>query len=349
VPVKSAIFIGLARRLSSYQNARSMNLRTTFFVAASLLIVLGAGSPAAAAQDWPTRPILVVSPFTAGSANDIVARLVLDQVGQQIGQAFVVENRPGGGGIVGVASVVRAEPDGYTLLLSSASMSSAVILHSALPYDELHDLVPIAMLGAQPSVLVAAPGKNFNTVAALVSAAKARPGQLDFASAGIGSASHIAGERFRLAAGLQVQHIPYRGPVEALSDLMTGRIDFYFLPIAPALPLIKQGKVVALAVSTPARAQSLPDVPTIAEAGYPDAEYLFWGGISAPAKTPRAIVEKLNREINKALRLPAIEEKLQHLGAQPQPMTPDQFAKFFADDVAAMIKLGKDANIRPMD
>jgi tripartite-type tricarboxylate transporter receptor subunit TctC len=291
----------------------------------------------------------VVSPFTAGSANDIVARLVLDQVGQQIGQAFVVENRPGGGGIVGVAAVVRAEPDGYTLLLSSASMSSAVILHSTLPYDELRDLLPIAMLGAQPSVLVAAPGKNFNTVAELVSAAKARPGQLDFASAGIGSASHIAGERFRLAAGLQVQHIPYRGPVEALSDLMTGRIDFYFLPIAPALPLIKQGKVVALAVSTPARAQSLPDVPTIAEAGYPDAEYLFWGGISAPAKTPRVIVEKLNREVNKALAKSTIEEKLQHLGVQPQPMTPDQFAKFFADDVAAMIKLGKDANIAPMD
>jgi tripartite-type tricarboxylate transporter receptor subunit TctC len=327
-----------------------MNLRVTrLLAAAGLLIVLGAGSLAAAAQDWPTRPVLVVSPFTAGSANDIVARLVLDQVGQQIGQAFVVENRPGGGGIVGVAAVVRAEPDGYTLLLSSASMSSAVILHSALPYDELHDLVPIAMLGAQPSVLVAAPGKNFNTVAELVAAAKARPGQLDFASAGIGSASHIAGERFRLAAGLQVQHIPYRGPVEALSDLMTGRIDFYFLPIAPALPLIKQGKVVALAVSTPARAQSLPDVPTIAEAGYPDAEYLFWGGISAPAKTPRAIVEKLNREVKKALAMPAIEEKLQHLGVQPQPMTPDQFAKFFADDVAAMIKLGKDANIAPMD
>jgi tripartite-type tricarboxylate transporter receptor subunit TctC len=245
--------------------------------------------------------------------------------------------------------VVRAEPDGYTLLLGSASMSSAVILHSALPYDELHDLVPIAMLGAQPSVLVAAPDKNFNTVAALVAAAKTRPGQLDFASAGIGSASHIAGERFRLAAGLAVQHIPYRGPVEALSDLMTGRIDFYFLPIAPALPLIKQGKVVALAVSTPARAQSLPDVPTIAEAGYPNAEYLFWGGISAPAKTPRLIVEKLNREVNKALAMPAIEEKLQHLGVQPRPMTPDQFAKFFADDVAAMIKLGKDANIAPMD
>jgi len=325
-----------------------MDLQRIFLVAAGLLAVIG-GKPALGAPDWPIRPVLTISPFTAGSANDVVARLVLDQVGQQVGQAFVVENRSGGGGIVGVASVVRAEPDGYTLLLSSASMSSAVILHSALPYDALRDLVPIAMMGVQPSVLVAAPGKGFKTVAELVGAAKAKPGQLNFASAGIGSASHIAGERFRLAAGLQVQHIPYRGPVEALTDLMTGRIDFYFLPIAAALPLIKQGKVVALAVSTPARTQSLPDVPTIAEAGYPDAEYLFWGGISAPVKTPRAIVEKLNHEVNKALAVPAVEEKLQNLGVQPKPMTPDQFAKFFADDVAAMVKLGKDANIAPMD
>jgi len=325
-----------------------MDLQRIFLVAAGLLAVIG-GKPALGAPDWPIRPVLTISPFTAGSANDVVARLVLDQVGQQVGQAFVVENRSGGGGIVGVASVVRAEPDGYTLLLSSASMSSAVILHSALPYDALRDLVPIAMMGVQPSVLVAAPGKGFKSVAELVGPAKAKPGQLNFASAGIGSASHIAGERFRLAAGLQVQHIPYRGPVEALTDLMTGRIDFYFLPIAAALPLIKQGKVVALAVSTPARTQSLPDVPTIAEAGYPDAEYLFWGGISAPVKTPRAIVEKLNHEVNKALAVPAVEEKLQNLGVQPKPMTPDQFAKFFADDVAAMVKLGKDANIAPMD
>ena len=325
-----------------------MDLRWIFLVAAGLLAVIG-GKPALGAPDWPIRPVLTISPFTAGSANDVVARLVLDQVGQQVGQALVVENRSGGGGIVGVASVVRAEPDGYTLLLSSASMSSAVVLHSVLPYDALRDLVPIAMMGVQPSVLVAAPGKGFKTVAELVGAAKAKPGQLNFASAGIGSASHIAGERFRLAAGLQVQHIPYRGPVEALTDLMTGRVDFYFLPIAAALPLIKQGKVVALAVSTPARTQSLPYVPTIAQAGYPDAEYLFWGGISAPVKTPRAIVEKLNHEVNKALAVPAVEEKLQNLGVQPKPMTPDQFAKFFADDVATTVKLGKDANIAPMD
>jgi tripartite-type tricarboxylate transporter receptor subunit TctC len=317
--------------------------------AAVLGVAAIAAGAAAMAQDWPIRSVLVVSPFSPGSANNIVARMVLDQVGRQIGQPCVVENRPGAGGIVGVASVVRADPDGYTLLLSSASMSSAVILHKSLPYDALRDLEPIAMLSVQPSVLVAAPAKGFKTVADLVAAAKAKPGELNFASAGIGSASHIAGERFRLAAGLNVQHIPYRGPVEALADLMTGRIDFYFLPIAPALPLIDQDKVVALAVSTPKRAPALPDVPTIAEVGYPNAEYLFWGGISAPAGTPQAIVDKLNGEVRKALDMPAIREKLQHLGVQAEPMSPHEFAKFFADDVAAMIRLGKDAHITPVD
>jgi tripartite-type tricarboxylate transporter receptor subunit TctC len=327
-----------------------MTLRSTIlFVWLAALAAIGFAGPLTAQEEWPTRPVLVVSPFTAGSANDIVARLIFDAVGQQMSQAFVIENRPGGGGIVGVASVVRADPDGYTLLLSSASMSSAVILHRSLPYDELRDLEPIAMLGAQPSVLVAAPGKGFATVADLVAAAKSRPGALNFASAGIGSASHIAGERFRLAAGLDVQHIPYRGPTEALADLMTGRIDFYFLPIAPALPLIKQGKVIALAVSTPKRAQLLPDVPTIAEAGYPNAEYLFWGGVSAPAAISPTIVAKLNREIDTALSVPAIRDKLQQLGVEPMPMTPEQFGKFFAEDIAAMVQLGKDAKIAPMD
>jgi tripartite-type tricarboxylate transporter receptor subunit TctC len=308
-----------------------------------------AGTAAAAAADWPSRPMLAISPFAAGSANDLVARIVLDQAGQVLGQPFVLENRPGGGGIVGAASVVRADPDGYTYILSSASMSSQVILHKSPPYDALRDLEPVAMLGAQPSVLVAAPEKGFKTVADLVAAAKAKPGALNFASAGIGSASHIAGERFRLAAGIDVQHIPYKGPVEALADVMTGRVDFYFLPLAPALPLIGQGKVTALAVSTTKRAASLPDVPTIVEAGYPDATYLFWGGISAPAKTPHGIVGKLNAAVNKALAMPAVAEKLAHLGVEPMPMSPDQYAKFFADDMAAMVKLGKDAHIEPTD
>ena len=308
-----------------------------------------AGATVALAENWPTRPILVVSPYSPGNATDIVGRLVLDQVAQQIGQPFVVENRAGAGGVVGVASVAKANPDGYTLLLSSSSMSSAVVLHKSLPYDELHDLTPVVMFGAQPSVLVAAPSKGFKTVADIVAAAKAKPGELNFASAGVGSASHIAGERFRLAAGINVQHIPYRGPNEAFTDVLSGRVDFYFLPIAPALPMIAQGKVVPLAISTPKRAPSLPNVPTIVEAGYPDATYLFWGGISVPAKTPRDIVNKLHDEVQKALDKPAVQEKLQHLGVQPMPMSPDEFAKFFADDVAAMIKLAKAANITPTD
>ncbi len=225
---------------------------------------------AALAQQWPARSIVVVSPFVAGTTNDLIADVVLDHVGKYFGQPFVIENRPGGDGTVGVAAVVHAAPDGYTLLLSSSSMTSAAILHKSLPYDALHDLVPVAMLGGQPSVLVAAPDKGFKTVADLVAAAKAKPGTVKFASVGFGSASYFAAERFRLAADIDVQHVPYRGPVEALTDLMAGRVDFYFVPIPPAKPLITQGKLVALAVTTPFRLNDLPDVPALAAAGYHD-------------------------------------------------------------------------------
>ena len=306
-------------------------------------------STAAMAQEWPTRSILVVSPFVTGTTYDLVARLVLDQVARQIGQPFDLENRPGGGGSVGVASVVRAEPDGYTLLLSTSSMSTAVILHKSLPYDALHDLEPVALFGGEPSMLLAAPGKNFSTVDDLVAAAKANPGKLKFASVGIGSASHLAGERFRLVAELNVQHIPYRGPVEALNDLAAGRVDFYFVPITPALPLAAQGKVVPLAVSTTARWPPLPDLPTLAEMGYPISTFLTWCGLSAPAKTPRNIVDKLDEAIGGAINLPAIQLRLQRMGFKPAQMGPEQYGRFFADDMAATIELGKDAHIVPLD
>jgi tripartite-type tricarboxylate transporter receptor subunit TctC len=306
-------------------------------------------STAAMAQEWPTRSILVVSPFVTGTTYDLVARLVLDQVARQIGQPFDLENRPGGGGSVGVASVVRAEPDGYTLLLSTSSMSTAVILHKSLPYDALHDLEPVALFGGEPSMLLAAPGKNFSTVDDLVAAAKANPGKLKFASVGIGSASHLAGERFRLVAELNVQHITYRGPVEALNDLAAGRVDFYFVPITPALPLAAQGKVVPLAVSTTARWPPLPDLPTLAEMGYPISTFLTWCGLSAPAKTPRNIVDKLNEAIGGAINLSAIQLRLQRMGFKPAQMGPEQYGRFFADDVAATIELGKDAHIVPLD
>ena len=268
-------------------------------------IVLLLVGPAAGADEWPSRSIQTISTVSAGNAGDIVARIVLDQVTKQIGQSFVIENRPGAGGTLATAYVAKADPDGYTALLLTSSQASYVVLHKTLPYDPVRDLAPVVMFGVQPSVLVAAPSKGWKTVHDLVAAAKAKPGALNYASAGLGSASHWPAEKLRLAAGINVQHIPFRGPVEAFTEVMTGRVDFYYLPIAPALPNIRDGKVVALAVSTPKRAPSLPEVPTVGEAGYPEAQYLFWGGLALPAKTPRAIIDRLHDETEKALQVPA--------------------------------------------
>jgi tripartite-type tricarboxylate transporter receptor subunit TctC len=311
-------------------------------------VALLAGAAAAGAEDWPTRTVQVISPFGAGSASDTIARVVLDQVSRQVGQPFVIENRPGAGGTIGTATVAKADPNGYTLLLHASSMSAQVVLHKSLPYDPVRDFAPVVLFGVQPSVLVSAPSKGFTTVADLVAAAKARPGALNFASAGIGSASHMAAERLRLAAAIDVQHIPFRG-AEGLSEVLAGRIDFYYLPMAAAVAVLADGKVTVLAVSTAKRAATLPDVPTIAEAGYPDAEYLFWGGLSAPAKTPRAIIDKLHDETEKALGLPAMQASLAKLGVQPEPMSVEQFDKFFRDDLAATVKLARDAHIMPTD
>ena len=210
-----------------------------------------AATAAADPQPWPTRAMQVISPFTAGNANDSVARVVLDQVSRQVGQPFVIENKPGGGGTIGAAMVAKADPDGYTILLHSSSLSAQVVLHRTLPYDAVRDFAPVVLFGIQPNVLVAAPSTGFKTVADLVAAAKAKPGALTFASAGIGSASHMAAERLRVAAGIDVRHIPFRG-AEGLAELMAGRIDFYYVPIAAAASVLGDGKVTILAVSTAA-------------------------------------------------------------------------------------------------
>jgi tripartite-type tricarboxylate transporter receptor subunit TctC len=309
--------------------------------------VLVAGSSPAISQSWPTRTIQVISPFTAGNASDSVARIVLEQVSKQVGQPIVIENRPGGGGTLGAAAAARAEADGYTILSHSSSFSAAVVLHKNLPYDTLRDFAAVIPFGLQPTVLVTAPSKGFKTVADLVAAAKAKPGAMNFASAGIGAASHMAAERFRHSAGFQAQHIPFRGPTEAFVEVVSGRVDFYFLPLLPALNLVREGKVVALAVGADKRAAVLPEVPTIAEAGLPDAAYHFWGGLFVPAKTPRAIVNKLHDETQKALNLPAVQERLAKLGVDPLPMSVEQFDKYFRDDVAATVKLAKDIGMVP--
>ena len=314
---------------------------------AAIAFLVPASMSLALADSWPSRAIQVISPFTAGNANDIVARVVLDQLSKQINQSVVIENRPGGGGTIGASMVAKADPDGHTLLIHSSSFSAAMVLHKNLPYDTLRDFAPVILFGIQPSVLVSAPSKGFSSVADLVAAAKAKPGALNYASAGIGSASHMAAERLRLSTGIDAQHIPFRGPVEAFTEVMSGRIDFYFLPIAPALPVIGEGKVVALAVSTPTRAPNLPNVPTTAEAGYPEAAYLFWGGLFAPAKTPRAVVNKLHDEARKALNVPTVQERLAKVGVQPMPLSLEEFERFFRADVASTLKLAKDIGLVP--
>jgi tripartite-type tricarboxylate transporter receptor subunit TctC len=303
----------------------------------------------AGAQTWPARTIMAISPLSAGNAVDIVGRVVLEQMSKQVGQPIVVENRPGGGGTVAFNSVAKANPDGYTMLLGSSTFGSAVVLHKTLPYDTLKDFTAVIPFGVQASVLVVAPSKGFKTVADLVAAAKAKPGEMNYASAGIGAASHIAAERFRLATGISGQHVPFRGPNEALAEVLAGRIDFYFLPIAPALPLVKSGQLVALAVSTPQRAPSMPDVPTTAELGYPTAAYLFWSGLFVPAKTPSDVVAKLHAEGRKALDLASVQDSLTKLGVQPLVKTSAEFQAFFADDVAQTVKLAKEAGIAPTD
>ena len=312
------------------------------------VVALAITTVSAAAENWPARPIKVISPFTAGNAGDTVARIVFDQVSQQIGQTLFIENRPGAGGTLAADFVAKSDPDGYTLLLSSASLSSQVIFHKTLPYDAIRAFAPVSLIGIQPTVVAASPSRGFMTLADLVAAAKVKPGTLTFASAGVGSASHMAAERLRVAAAIDVRHIPFRG-AEGLNEVMAGRVDFYCIPVAPAVPLINAGKVTVLAVSTRKRAALLPNVPTVAEAGYPDAEYLFWGGVAAPAKTPATIVRKLHDEIEKALQLPVVREKLATLGVEEQLLTVEQFDKFVSDDMTATLSLAKSAHLEPED
>jgi tripartite-type tricarboxylate transporter receptor subunit TctC len=322
-------------------------VRTSWLAFGAIPMLVAAG--VAFADDWPSRPILVVSPFATGTTNDIVASLVLGPAESQIGQPFNIENRPGGGGIFGVNSVAKAPPDGYTFLLATSAMTTAAILHKSLPYDVVHDFAAVALFGGQPSMLMAAPQKGYNSVADLVAAAKASPGKIKFASVGVGSASYLAGQRFSQLAGLIVGHVAYSAPNEALDDVTAGRVDFYFVPVTPALPLITQGKAVPLAVSTANRLQSLPGLPTLRESGYSMPVYLTWCGLAAPAGTPSAIVSKLNTIVGKVLELPAVRTKLLRTGYLPEPMAAEQFANFVAEDLAAMVRLGKEAHIEPAD
>jgi len=308
-----------------------------------------AAPDAALAQVWPTRTIRAIIPLAPGNAQDVVGRIVFDQLSRQLGQPVVVENRAGAGGTTGAAVVAKAAADGYTILVHSSSFSASHSLYKSLPYDTFKDFTAVVPLGIQPLVLVVAPSKGWRTLGELVAAAKANPGKLNYASAGIGAASHLGAERFRLTAGFTAQHIPFRGPIEAMTEVMTGRIDFYVLPIVAALPHINGGKVIALAVSTAQRMAILPEVPTTAEAGLKDASYAFWNAIFVPAKTPRTIVAKLHQETQKALAVPSVRERLAKAGQEPLSMTTEQLEKYFRDDVRNTAMLMKQTGVQPQD
>jgi tripartite-type tricarboxylate transporter receptor subunit TctC len=273
-----------------------------------------------------------------------MSRVVLDQVSKQIAKPIVVENRPGAGGVLGANVVAKAAPDGHTMLASGA-LATTYALYPNLPYDTLRDFVPVIPVGQQPMVLVAAPSKGFRSVNDLVDIAKAKPGKLNFASTGVGSPSHFAAERLRISAQFEAQHIPFRGPTEGLTETLAGRIDFFFVTLAPALSLINDGKLIALAVSTSTRSPALAQVPTIAELGLPNATYEFWVGLFLPAKTPRDIVVRIHREGVDALQISAVRDRLAAIGIEPMPMGLEQFDRYFQSDVEAAVKLVKAAKI----
>jgi tripartite-type tricarboxylate transporter receptor subunit TctC len=312
-------------------------------IAAAIVFSLAsawAQAPAGGAgSDYPNKIIKIIKiivPFTAGSATDIMARIVGERLSASMGQAVVVENRPGAGGTLGAAQVAKSEPDGYTLLVVSTGHVVNPALYGNLPYDTVGDFAGISPLAALPSVLVVGAGSPYKSVAELIAAAKAKPGQLNYASAGVGSATHVNAEKFRADSGTQITHIPFKGTPETIVEVSSGRVDFMFTPVLASIPSIRDNRMRALAVSTAKRSTALPDVPTVAEAGLPGFVFDFWIGLLAPAKTPRAVVNKLNAEVRKVMAQPEVIDRMAKLGAEPLPMTPERFDAYIKEEFTTL-------------
>ena len=299
------------------------------------------------AAPWPSKPIHAIVPFAACAATDIVARQVLEQVSKQLGQPIIIDNKPGAGGTIGSSAVAHAEPDGYTILVHSNSYAVTPATYKNLNYDPVRDMVGVIPLASVPMVLVASPAKKVRTLAELVKAGKAKPDSINYASAGTGGATHLGAERLLAAGGFTGTHVPYKSSGEALTEVIAGRVDFYFSPIGLAQQYIKTDKLVALGVSSTKRASSLPDVPTTIEAGLPNSNYDVWIGMFAPAKTPRAIVNRLNEETAKALRSPELREKYITLVMDPMIMSANEFDAFLKKDFELNATLVKAAKIEP--
>ena len=302
---------------------------------------------AAHAELWPSRMIKATIPFGAGSAADVVPRLLFDRLAIELGQPIVIENRAGAGGTVGSGQVAKADPDGYSILSNSNALTIAPAIFPNLAFDAARDLASVLMIGSTANVMIVPNARPWKTIQDFIADAKAKPGSISYGSVGIGSAVHISSEKLRLAAGFEATHVPYRGGGEVIADVLGGRIDFYFCPLATALPLIQQGQLRALVVSTAKRVVELPDVPTPVDIGLKDADSAIWFGVFVPAKTPRDIVEKLHAAGTRVLADPATQESLKKIGVEPMPMTPGEMDGLLRREIAANIELIKAAGIKP--
>jgi len=320
-------------------------VRTVIAVALAAGMSIAGG---AVAQSYPARPVHVIVPFSPGSGIDAIgARPVMQKLAEMWGQPVIVENRTGAGGTIGTASVAKAPADGYTLLVNSAAHVTNPLLYSNPPYDAAKDFVVVAPLVRLPNVLVVAPSMGIKSLPELIALAKAKPGQLNFASSGTGTGTHFTAEKFKLVAGIDVEHIPYKGGPEAMTDVMTGRVTYWLPSIGTALPFIQGGKLVALAVTSRQRSAALPNVPTLAESGLAGFDDALWMGMWAPAGTSAAIVDKIAQDIARAFAMPDLRERLASNVAEPMDITPAEFARFIRTETEAAARVIKAAGIKP--
>ncbi len=297
----------------------------------------------AAAQQYPTRPIRLVAPFTAGSGSDILSRLIAPKLREAWGQQVVVDNRAGAGGTIGAAIVATSAPDGHTLMLTSSGLAGAASIYPKLPYDTIKDFAPITQVISNPLVLVVAPALGVKTTKELIALARQKPGHMTYGSTGIGSGTHYGAELFRLAAKFEATHVPYKGVPEALNDTLAGRVNFYLPPVLVALPLARDGRILALMVTSKQRAPLLPDTPTPAEAGLPEFEYDGWYGMLAPGDTPRPIVEKISKEMARILDMPDVKERIVGIGGAAKWTSPADFDRMIRSEIETRKKVFKAA------
>lgn len=315
-------------------------------VATSAMLMFFAGHVRAQADDYPSRPIKLIVPFPPGGGNDNVARPIAAKVGELLGQTLIIENKPGAGTMIGAEAAARSAPDGYTLFLGSiGSHAVSPTLYKNVPYDPVKDFEPVTLLATAPNILVTSPQSKFSTLAQFVAAAKAAPGKYTYASPGVGTPAHLAAEIFKKQAGIDILHVPYKGGANYIPDVIAGRVDVVFDTTTSSLPFVDDGQMRALAISRSERLPEIPDVPTFAQAGYPQYRTGSWYGILVPAKTPRAIVERLNAAFREALQDPATAQRLRTLGADPAGDTPQEFAAFINGELAKYGQVIKDNGI----